>query len=56
MSKRTSAILIAGICLLTMTALNAGAWADKSAVGTWKLDVTKSSFGTCLPRSLSRWS
>jgi hypothetical protein len=45
MSKRTFAIVITGICFLTMTALNAGAWADRSAVGTWKLDVAKSSYG-----------
>jgi len=45
MNKRTFAILITAICLLTMTARNAGAWADMSAVGTWKLDMTKSSHG-----------
>ncbi len=45
MSRRTFAILITGICLLTITAVNAGAWADMSPVGTWKLDVAKSSYG-----------
>ena len=45
MSKRRVAIVIAGTCLLIMTALNAGAWADKSAVGTWKLDAAKSNYG-----------
>jgi hypothetical protein len=45
MRNRRFAIVLTGICLLTMTALNAGAWADKSAVGTWKLDLTKSSYG-----------
>ena len=45
MSKRIFAILITGICLLAMTAINAGAWTDKSAVGTWKLDMTRSSYG-----------
>lgn len=45
MRNRTFAIVMTGICLLTMTALNAGAWADNSPLGTWKLDVTKSSYG-----------
>jgi hypothetical protein len=45
MRSRMFAIVITGICLLIMTALNAEAWADRSAVGTWKLDVAKSSYG-----------
>jgi hypothetical protein len=45
MSKRAFAIVITGICLLTMTALNAAAWEDRSAAGTWKLDLAKSSYG-----------
>ncbi len=45
MRNRTFAIVITALCLVVMTALNAGAWTDRSAVGTWKLDVAKSSYG-----------
>jgi hypothetical protein len=48
MRKRPFAIVTTGICLLTMTALTASAWEEgsaKSSVGTWKLNVSKSSFG-----------
>ena len=34
-----------GLCLLALATVNASAATSRSAVGTWKLDVSKSSYG-----------
>lgn len=47
--KKAFAIVLTSVCLLTMTAVTAVARVEgsaKSSVGTWKLDVAKSSYGT----------
>jgi len=45
MSKTLRAFPFLAVCLLIAAALPASA-SDRSAVGTWKLDTSKSSFGT----------
>ncbi|MGA2905863.1 MAG: hypothetical protein ABSD98_18715 [Candidatus Korobacteraceae bacterium] len=37
--------LMVGVCLLTLAAVDASAATSRSTVGTWKLDVAKSSYG-----------
>lgn len=45
MGRKTVRILMIGLCLLALAAVNASAATSRSAVGTWKLDVSKSSYG-----------
>ncbi len=45
MGRKMFRTLMVGQCLLALTALNASAATSRSAVGTWKLDVSKSSYG-----------
>ncbi|MGA7460204.1 MAG: hypothetical protein WBW69_08255 [Candidatus Korobacteraceae bacterium] len=44
MSRRSYGILITGLCLLTLAVIAANAATSRTAQGTWKLDVTKSSY------------
>ena len=48
MGRRILAIVMTALCL-TFLAVNAGAATGKSAVGTWKLDVGKSSYEKMAP-------
>jgi ribosomal protein L24E len=45
MGRRMFRTLMVGLCLLAFAAVNASAATSRSAVGTWKLDVSKSSYG-----------
>lgn len=45
MRNRIVAWTVAGLCLLTLLSTGAYAASSRSAVGSWKLDLTKSSFG-----------
>lgn len=44
MSRRSYGILITGLCLLTLAVIVAEAETSRTAQGTWKLDVSKSSY------------
>jgi hypothetical protein len=44
MSRKSYGILITGLCLLTLAVIAANAATSRTAQGTWKLDVTKSSY------------
>ena len=44
MSRRSYGVLITGLCLLTLAVIAANAATSRSAQGSWKLDVTKSSY------------
>lgn len=44
MSRRSYGILITGLCLLTLAVIAANAATSRTAQGTWKLDITKSSY------------
>jgi hypothetical protein len=45
MGRKILRTLMIGMCLVGFAAVNASAATDRSAVGTWKLDVAKSSYG-----------
>jgi len=45
MRIRMFGALMVGLCLLALAAVDAGAATSRSAVGTWKLNVAKSSYG-----------
>jgi hypothetical protein len=44
MIRRNYGILITGLCLLTLAAIGANAATSRTAQGTWKLNVAKSSY------------
>jgi hypothetical protein len=44
MGRRVFRSLMIGLCLVAFAALDASAAASRSAVGTWKLNVSKSSY------------
>ena len=45
MGRKMFRTLMVALCLLALAAVNASAATSRSAVGTWKLDVSKSSYG-----------
>lgn len=45
MGRKMFRTLMIGLCLLGFAAVNASAASSRSAVGIWKLDVSKSSYG-----------
>ena len=52
MGNKVSRILIAGLCLLTLAAVDASAASGRSAVGNWKLNLAQSSYGkTPVPKA-----
>ncbi|HLI62175.1 MAG TPA: hypothetical protein VKV05_02165 [Terriglobales bacterium] len=49
MARRLFAIVMTGLCLLALAGVEAAAASSRSTVGTWKLDVAKSSYGKMPP-------
>ncbi len=45
MGNKINRILIAGLCMLMLAAVDASAASSRSAVGSWKLNVAQSSYG-----------
>ena len=52
MRKGIDIRIVAGLCLLSLLSISAYAASSRSAVGSWKLNLTKSSFGKMTPPKL----